>query len=156
MANDDVIDLSRYRRRQADRKDAGLSLLGAEGVYRHFALPLWRMASVAGATWAGLVRRLEEGPAETLVAVDLRPGGARREPEGGLTEAPLQPPPHIVEDPDGRRTLAVSVDGRGQWYVVLGEGTPSSLGARAREDLLFLAGECAGLLAVLEAGSEGP
>ncbi|MEQ9568650.1 MAG: hypothetical protein RLN75_00550 [Longimicrobiales bacterium] len=57
MSDDDVIDLRRYREEQERESDeGGLSLMGADGDRRHFALPLWRMAAVASATWSGLVR----------------------------------------------------------------------------------------------------
>ena len=151
MASDDVIDLERYREEARAGSGSGLSLLGAEGERRHFALPLWRMATASRARWAGLVRGSGGGePPTVITALDLRPGGPREVPPKGLPDPPLRHPPYLVEVPDGRLVLAVGVVGGHSWYVVLGERGPRPLEPRRREDLLFLAGECSGLLAVLQ------
>lgn len=156
MGHDDVIDLDRYREESRGGSGAGVSLHGADGEHRHFALPLWRMASVSGARWAGLVRHGGgDDPPVAVTAVDLAAGGPREAPPGGLPGPEVRRPPHLAEHSDGRVVLPVGGFGGAAWSVVLGDRSRGPLGPGIREDLLFLAGECAGLLAVLGRGTGG-
>ncbi len=151
MTDDDVIDLRKYREQQAREDDGGgLSLMGADGERRHFALPLWRMASVARATWSGLIRARPGGEPTPITVVDTVSVDTRPTPPGGLPGDPLLPPPAITEEPDGTLLVAVGVVKGDSWYVALGGRTPAPLEPREREDLLFLAGECAGLVALFD------
>ncbi|MEQ9568649.1 MAG: hypothetical protein RLN75_00545 [Longimicrobiales bacterium] len=59
-------------------------------------------------------------------------------------------PPALVEEPDGTLLVAVGQIGGDSWYVALGGRTSGALEPREREDLLFLAGECAGLVSLLD------
>ncbi|MBT8405231.1 MAG: hypothetical protein KJP18_15310 [Gemmatimonadetes bacterium] len=148
MRDDTVIHLDDYRRSTASDPRAGLSLAGAEGGRRHFTLPLWRMASATGADWAGLVRWTGDGP-DAVTVVDLDAGPARSEPAEGLPR-PTDAVPPDIRMVGSQLTLALGRYGGDSWGVVLG-GAAVTLGS-VRDQLLFLAGECAGLLA-LEAGT---
>lgn len=151
MSDDDVIDLQKYRDQQERADDeGGLSLMGAEGERRHFALPLWRMASVARATWSGLIRARPGREPTPVTVVDTASVDTRRTPPGGLPGDPLLPPPGLIQEPDGTVLVAVGVVKGDSWYVALGGRTPGPLEPREREDLLFLAGECAGLVALFD------
>lgn len=153
MADDDVIDLDRYRTDLARESDeSGLSLLGAEGEHRHFALPLWRMATVAGASWAGLVRARGGSDPQATTVVDLASYEPRSSPPGGMPGDPHRNPPAITEEPGGALIVSVARPAGDGWYVVLAGREPGKVLGGEREDLLFLAGECAGLLAILGSG----
>ena len=148
MRDDRVIHLDDYRRSTAAAPRAGLSLAGAEGGRRHFALPLWRMAATTGADWAGLVRWTDDGP-DAVTVVDLSAGVARSEPAEGLPSPVVASPPDI-RVVGSQITLTLGRFGGETWAVVLG-GTAVALRS-VRDELRFLSGECAGLVA-LEAGA---
>lgn len=151
MSEDDVIDIGQYREAQARASaDGGLSLMGADGDRRHFALPLWRMAASVGASWSGLVRSRDGADPTPVTVVDLASADPRAVPPGGLPGDPMTPPPALTEEPDGTLLVAVGRPDGDSWYVVLAGRTPGPLEARQREDLLFLAGECAGLISFLK------
>ena len=67
---------------------------------------------------------------------------------GLLSGVSTEEAPQVVEGGHGGRLCIYLGDRGGRlWYLlVLGGGEPSPLSAREREDILFLAGECAGLL----------
>lgn len=157
MSDDDVIDLERYRTEQARQSDeTGLSLLGAEGDHRHFALPLWRMATVVGATWAGLVKAPGGREPTAVTVVDLGSYEPRPLPPGGMPGDPHLNPPALVEEPGGALIISVARPEGDGWYVVLDGRDAGAVIGREREDLLFLAGECAGLLALLGESASQP
>jgi hypothetical protein len=67
--------------------------------------------------------------------------------------------PAVEEGRGGTVTVALGENDAGAWYLVV-DGIPEDrrLAGRDREDLLFLAGECAGLLFLqsLAPGTDGP
>ncbi len=153
MRDDDVIDLGQYRAAQeAEEESMGLSLIGGEGCYRHFALPLWRMAALAAANWAGLIQTDSVGSTEAVTVVDLGGFNARPAPPDGFPPIPDLDPPALIECPDGSLVLPVAHAWDRTWTVVLAIRKPEVLTRPEREDLLFLAGECSGLLLLLEEG----
>lgn len=149
MSDDDVIDLQRYRNQRSDSTtESGLSLLGAEGPYRHLALPLWRMATLVAAQWAGLVRAPGGRDPTVLTAVDLASASARPAPPGGVPGDPHLTPPALIEEPDGAMIAAVARIGGDGWYVVLADRVAGAVPHVERSEVIFLAGECAALVAV--------
>jgi hypothetical protein len=156
MSDDHIIDLAAYleaRERDLDH-EGPLAVLGSEGERRRFILPLWRGAYVAGAGWVGLVR--EDGPdrLEAVVVIDLRSDPARPEPETGLPPLQLEDkPPSLRMTSDGAMVLALGEGPGGRrWMLVLAELEPDDevLEDEIRENLLYLAGECAGLMNLVE------
>jgi hypothetical protein len=142
MDDEPVIHLDAYRKQRAAAPRRGLALSGAEGERRHFALPLWRMASAAGADWAAVVRWVD-GVGRSVTVLDLDRDRPRDEPPQGLPSAPSEPPPAVIED-GSTRVLPIGAHEGDVWAVVL---SGAQLAERMpREELLFLAGECAGLL----------
>ena len=153
---DDIIDLSEYLRRKegADKGPrTAFAVWGGEGEGTRFALPLWRVIYLAGGARGGLVwvAADDERPARLnpFVVLDLLEDPARTRIPPSLvrgidtTQTPLLPEL-------GEAGLAVHLgeqDGR-RWYVVVAEATEEvgPLEGRVRDDVLFLAGECAGLL----------
>lgn len=143
MGSDDVIDLAQGPGRPLP---STLALRGVEGEWRHFALPLWRMARVAGSEWSGLVRVAPRSGPLAITVVDLGAPRARSEPVEGLPSPPAAGRPHIRQGADGTIVVSMGTVGDDDWYVVLAGGSGRSLGPRRRLELLFLAGECAGML----------
>ncbi|HSH76624.1 MAG TPA: hypothetical protein VLA09_13130 [Longimicrobiales bacterium] len=151
--SDKVINIADYLEREGGSAAVAgtMALWGAEGERSRFALPLWRIVRLAQAE-RGVIFWTERPNASTLqpfVAVDLSHDPARI-----AVERPWLAP---CEDPTagdlrdlGSDGLIVSLgarDGR-TWYLLADGGADreSELDARKREDVLFLAGECAGLL----------
>jgi len=132
-----------------------MSLWGADGERSRFALPLWRIVYLAGAERGLITYRHVDGsaPPVPFVALDLA-----REP--ARTSLPSELPSFADERQSalfdqGAEGLCVFLGRRAgrEWRLVVDGGTRREpLDARAREDILFLAGECAGLLFQRELG----
>lgn len=162
-----IIDLQGYL---ADR-NSHFAVWGGEGVRARFALPLWRAAALAKVRRVALLKRPRSnnevplGP--TLVrdaraiasdrslqieetapvfVLDLGAEEARIEYDGAIIPIEVQPP-LVLESPE---TIVVVLGTRGEWDWFLVLDTPGSrldpLDRHTREQLLFFAGECAGLL----------
>ncbi len=157
---DDIIDLGEYLRKRDEADKAprtAFAVWGGDGERSRFALPLWRVVYLAGGSRGALVwiPSGDDRPARLrpLVVLDVTEDPARiRFPAGlvhGMKDAAA---PTLREK--GEEGLAVYLgeqDGR-RWFLVvdeLGERPPETEAAgqgRARDDILFLAGECAGRL----------
>ena len=148
-----VIDLEEYVRRkeEEDADRTTFAIWGAEGERARFALPLWRAAYLAGGTRAALAWELPGERPDRLrphVVLDLASDPARREIPGGrvdqLREEPA--PPALERTEEAVAVFLGQREGR-RWYLVIDHLKESpDRGAVARDDLYFLAGECAGLL----------
>lgn len=156
MSDDGIIDLAAYldARDGLDDDDTPLALRGMEGERRRFVLPLWRLAYLASASWAGLVRETGPGRVEAVMVLDMGRDPARALPDGGLPAmAEADEPPSLRVTTGGELVLALGKGPGGQrWMVVLAERSAAAddLDARTREDLLYVAGECAGLVELVE------
>lgn len=151
--SDDVIDLTRYLRREEEAEEGEASIFalwGADGERSRFALPLWRSIYLAGGDRGGIVWMDAVDPASLrpFVVLDL----AKDPPRTSFAPAVLgtrngeEPPALHDEGQAGVSVLLGSREGR-QWYLVLDGGARDGpVERRNREDILFLAGECAGLL----------
>ena len=153
---DDIIDLGDYLRRRDVPEPAprtAFSVWGGEDERTRFALPLWRIVHLAGGARGGLVwvPAADERPSRmrAFVVLDLSEDPARTRFSPTLvhgietTQAPM-----LREF--GGAGLAVHLgeqEGR-RWHLVVAETgeNPVAIEGRVRDDLLFLAGECAGLL----------
>lgn len=152
--SDDVIDLTKYLNRDDETDESPSSIFalwGADGERSRFALPLWRSIYLAGGdrgaiVWCDPVDREALRP---FVVLDL----AKDPPRTSFSSSVLggrvdeEPPALCDEGEAGLSVLLGSREGR-HWYMVVdgGEGRESPVPRRDREDILFLAGECAGLL----------
>lgn len=157
MSDDGIIDLAAYleaRDGDLDDDDAPLALRGMEGERRRFVLPLWRMAYLASASWAGLVRETGPGRVEAVLVLDTGQDPARALPDAGLPELEEgDRPPSLRVAKGGELVLALGPGPGGKrWMVVLAErpAEAEELDADTREDLLYVAGECAGLVELVE------
>ena len=153
----DIIDLGEYLRRREEAEKAprtAFAVWGGDGGERaRFTLPLWRVVYLAGGTRGGLVwvPSEDERPARLrpFVVIDLAEEPARTRFSPSLVHGmEWSPAPTLREL--GVAGLAVHLgeqDGR-RWYLVVDETAEreSAAEGRVRDDILFLAGECSGLL----------
>jgi hypothetical protein len=151
MGNE-IIDLTQYMKREpeGDLPRGAMALWGADGERSRFALPLWRIIYLAQAERGVIFSRLAQGGGapEPFVALDLAHEPARIDLPADL--------PTFVDDREailrdlGAAGVVVYLGRRADriWSLVVDGVAPGGdpLDARAREDILFLAGECAGLL----------
>ena len=139
------------KREEREERHSAFAVWGAEGEHSRFALPLWRTAYLAKGGRAAVAWQAEgDETLRAMVGLDLRSDPPRTDLDPGLAE-----PLRDVDEPPALRPLgdhgmAVFLgerDGR-RWYLVVTdlEESAESLGGRARDDIYFLAGECAGLL----------
>jgi len=164
--SDDVIDLTKYLgRTPAEEAPEGargnFSVWGGDGERSRFALPIWRSIYLVGGGRGGLVAVAEEGDSapEPLFVLDLASEPARTDftlPE--VRSEIIGNAPMVLE---GGATVAVFLGNRKgkNWFLILDDRGEAHepVTAGTREDLLFLAGECAGLLffrELAEAGEE--
>ncbi len=153
--SDGIIDLTQYLNRGEDEGDEESSttfaLWGAEGERSRFALPLWRSIYLAGGDRGAIVWRdaVDPDSLRPFVVLDLAKDPPRTSFEGFVlgTRGDDQPPALRDQGDDGLSVLLGSRESR-EWFMVIdgAEGRASPVHGRDREDVLFLAGECAGLL----------
>lgn len=166
--NDDVIDLTKYLERlPSGQEESGsargnFSVWGGEGERSRFALPIWRSIYLVGGGRGGLTWVPDGGSQEALrpfFVLDLAAEPARTEFTLPADPADFEMgAPAILADADTIAIYLGSQRGR-NWFLVLDDrkAPAEPLEGRTREDLLFLAGECAGLLffrELAEAGGE--
>ncbi len=154
--SDDVIDLGEYaRRREKESSDrTTFAVWGGEGERARFALPLWRAVFLAGGTRGGLIWSSRDDPEpRPFVVLDLSRDPARLEYASRLVEsderdgaeAPLAP---VLEEREESVVVFLGDHDDRRWHLVVDgvSGRREPLDRRVREDILFLSGECAGLL----------
>lgn len=150
---DEIIDITRYLKREpaSDLPRGTMSLWGADGERSRFALPLWRLIYLARAeraviSWADVARQEDVHP---FVVLDTGADPARRDVDAGrIPRFQADEGPSLVDlDADGLVVYLGSRAGR-VWTLLVdgGEERGEPLARAAREDILFLSGECAGLL----------
>ena len=163
--SDDVIDLTKYLERTSGQKDAestrgSFSVWGGEGERSRFALPIWRSIYLVGGDRGGLTWVPDGGSQDALqpfFVLDLAAEPARTAftLPVDLVDFDLEAPA-VLADAD---TIAVYLGNQAgkKWFLILDDRTAPAepLEGRTREDLLFLAGECAGLLFFRELADAG-
>jgi hypothetical protein len=156
-SDDQVIDLAAYLRRkeaeaEGDDDRTTFTLWGGEGERARFALPLWRAAYLVGGKRSALLWLRKDVPAEEpepLIVLDLREENARLDftPASvvGLADAAK---PGTFAAAHGALAVYLGEDDDRKWYLTVDdmEGASLEIPTRPQNDLLFLAGECAGLL----------
>jgi hypothetical protein len=151
--SDKIIDISRYLDRGAGRRAAPvtMALWGADGDRSRFALPLWRIVHLAEAErgvifWRNVTGDRAPNP---FVVIDLARDPARLAVDGAALPTCEDGASATLHDlgAGGLLVCLGSRDGR-SWCLLAdgGGGRDAALDARRREDVLFLSGECAGLL----------
>ena len=151
--SDEIIDITRYFERDPVEEvlPRTIALWGADGERSRFALPLWRVVHLAGAERGVILWRHASGDRapQPFVVIDLARDPARLDLDGvslDCCEAAERATLHDL----GSAGLVVYLGSRdGRIWCLLAEGGESRrtpLEPKKREDVLFLAGECAGLL----------
>lgn len=155
--SDGIIDIRQYLEVGEDDPSA-FALWGGEGERSRFALPLWRIIYLAGGDRGGIVSapdprsrkhlRVTIG-LESLVVLDLRQDPARTDFDVLAAHAlQIEESPKLVDlSADGLLVSLGESVGR-SWFVVVHGigGRTDPLTSDVKEDILFLSGECAGLL----------
>lgn len=151
---DGIIDIRPYLDDEDDDAQDAFALWGGEGERSRFALPLWRIIYLAegdrGAILSSPSRRTERSAEpEPLIVLDLRADPARLDFTSfvGLEPGPDGNPELVDRGKEGLTVFLGESAGR-NWHLVV-DGTEertTSVAARFKEDILFLSGECAGLL----------
>ncbi len=153
--SDDVIDLTQYLNRDEDGEEgpaAIFALWGAEGERSRFALPLWRSIYLAGGDRGAIVWCDPASPASLrpFVVLDLAKDPPRTSfSVSVLGERDKEEPPALRDAGAAGLSVLLGIREGRQWYMVLdggGEAREAPVARRDRDDILFLAGECAGLL----------
>ena len=152
-----IIDLTEYLRRREEREDSSsrstFAVWGGEGERSRFALPLWRAAYLVRGSRAALAWEpvgVVEEHLHPLIVLDLAREPARTLMPGQVVEGVrnAQEAPAVDEGDGTRFAIFLGERTERRWYLVvtdLEEGW-RPLDGSAREDVLFVAGECAGLL----------
>jgi hypothetical protein len=150
---DEIIPISRYLEREAEEDvlPRAIALWGVDGDRSRFALPLWRVVHLAGAGRGVIAWRNTSGDRRPrpFVVVDLARDPARLGLGGLPVERCEQSDRPTLHDlaPNGLLIYLGTRDER-VWCLFTdgGEARELPLDPKKREDILFLAGECAGLL----------
>jgi hypothetical protein len=155
--DDDVIDFASYLKRkeeEASRERSTFSFWGGEGERSRFALPLWRAAYLGSGLRAALLSVGKDAvpgdqAPEALVVLDLREEPARVEFGAAcLAGLPGINAPGTLSVRDEAIAVYLGELEDRRWYLVVDDldAPAPEQTKRPRDDLLFLAGECAGLL----------
>lgn len=162
MTDDQVIDIREYLSESAEVRSPGaFSVLGGGGERSRFAMPVWRAIYLVGGDWGGIVTLAKGGDgqkADPFFALDLREDPARTEiptPSLGLLQGKTVPA--IATTKEGGVAVSLGEDDEFRWFLQVLGGSPLGPKERAdREALLFLAGECSGLLFFRELATPHP
>jgi len=150
----DIIDLGAYRRRRPEARRSAFAVWGGEGERSRFALPVWRAVYLVGGERGALVWVDDEDAGRTLnpfFVLDLASETPRTsfatELLGELRGSEVAGPTLSETFPGGAAVFLGAGDHR-RWFLVVHDGglPRQAMDASSRNDLLFLAGECAGLL----------
>lgn len=147
-----VIDIQNYLGVESRGDDGrAFSVWGGEGGRTRFALPVWRAIQLVGGERGGIV----SVPKKETVAnplpfflLDLRKDPAEVAfPTATLERLRTADPPALEFTGLGELAVLLGEEEERVWFIqVLGGRGGGVLDEKAREILLFLAGECAGLL----------
>lgn len=153
--DEQVINLKDYLARRGTGARTSFAVWGGEGDRSRLALPVWRAIYLVGGERAALVCAADDSSVpkrlEPMFILDLGSDTPRTEFDATLTEG-LWETEMTAPDLRDRRPGGVAVylgaeDDR-RWFMIIDDGGAKrdALVGRARDDLMFLAGECAGLL----------
>ncbi len=152
MTDDHVIDIRRYLDSSAELLDLrAFSVLGGGGNRSRLALPIWRAIHLVGGDWGGIVSMSKLQPeqgADPLFALDLKedPARAAGSPEP-LRVFPVGEAPSMTFGKGEGLAVLLGEDDERRWFLqILGVIKKVPPEGKDRETLLFLSGECAGLL----------
>ncbi|MGY8798415.1 MAG: hypothetical protein ACKVG4_06490 [Longimicrobiales bacterium] len=152
--SDGIIDLTQYISRAPEQEApqrGAFALWGADGERSRFALPIWRTIYLAEGERGSVVwcDPDDDGGPHPFVVLDLGSDPARLDIEMAAVPIAEDGEPPVLHDLEsaGLAVYLGTREGR-VWHLVVDGGgrRQSRLNARSREEVLFRAGECAGLL----------
>ncbi|MGD2044846.1 MAG: hypothetical protein PVJ80_01145 [Gemmatimonadota bacterium] len=148
---DDIIDLGQFlARREGSRPPAGtMALWGADGERSRFALPLWRVVHLASADRGVIFWRPAAGDPtpRPFVVLDVAQDPARLELSAERTAFSEDESIQLYDRASDGLLIRLGTKDDKVWGLLADGGAGrGELSARNREDILFLSGECAGLL----------
>lgn len=148
---DHVIDLREYLKGKKPDRRGTFSIWGGEGERSRFALPMWRAIYLARGDWGALLWGRDEHVPRKLTpffVLDLKSEPARTAVDVALAEGLWSgEAPQLVEHASGPLTVLLGKQEGRRWFLAIaGDDRDPVVAPNVRDDLLFLAGECAGLL----------
>lgn len=152
MTSDRVIDIKGYLGQSPGKQDeSAFAVWGGGGEKSRFALPLWRAIYLVGGDWGGIVSLSKDEAPEAvrpLFILDLKRDPARTQcPPESLRLLQSQEAPALVTTANQELAVLLGEDDEQRWFLqVLGGTSSVTPEGKTRENLLFLAGECSGLL----------
>ncbi len=149
--SDDIIDLRAFleRRSEVAAPTGTMALWGADGERSRFALPLWRVVNITRAE-RGIIfwRRASGDPTpRPFVVLDVARDPARLDVMAERADFGADGSTQLFDRGDQGVLVRLGVKDDREWGLLAdGRVRPRELSPRDREDVLFLSGECAGLL----------
>lgn len=149
-----IIDLRSFLEGTPGREDGVFALWGGDQNRIRLAVPVWRAIFLLGGERGGVVSDPGgTGSLHPFFVLDLGKDPARIEFSSdsiGLLDD--QTAPGIAVSPEGGVAVLLGVQEGRRWYlIVAGPKVRQELETRLREEVLFLAGECAGLMFLQDA-----
>lgn len=149
--SDRVIDLREYLKGKKGERRGAFSIWGGDGERSRFALPMWRAIYLVGGNWGGLLWGTDDHVPRSLnpfFVLDLEAEPARTETDPADVEGLWGGEgPRLRDTPPAAVSVLLGTREGRRWFLVLSGGLREErLDPAVRDDLLFLAGECAGLL----------
>jgi len=153
-----VIDIRKYLGTGPTYGGRSFSVWGGEGERARFALPVWRSVFLVGGERGGIYyQRVEgEGDCVPFFVLDLGQDTPRTDFSQPLVfDLSEEEAPAVRIKDQGEVMIFLGVEGGRRWFLeVVGGDAGGVRVGKKREELLFLAGECAGLLFFREFAGE--
>lgn len=162
MVDDHIIDIREYLADSLEGRSPGaFAVWGGGGSRSRLALPLWRAIYLTGGDWGGIVsvpRGDPGGVPQPIFILDLRQEPARLEcPLDSIRTLKGDTAPAVACTREAGVAVLMGADPERHWYLLVrGSGEVMVPTGKERETLLFLAGECAGLLFFQELATPFP
>jgi hypothetical protein len=154
-----VIDIRKYLNSHPGSGTRSFSVWGGEGERARFALPVWRSVFLVGGERGGIYSQRVEGGGKIspFFVLDLGQDTPRTDfsaPLGSILFG--KEAPSLLIGEGGKVSVFLGVEGGRRWFLeVIGGEAGAVVEGKKREELLFLAGECAGLLFFREFADQG-
>ena len=149
--SDDIINLSEFLERRAEARvpTGTMALWGAEGERSRFALPLWRVVHLVGAERGIIFWQNTSGDTRPrpFIVLDIASDPARLEIAGSDADFGDDESTQLLDRGAAGVLVRLGTKDERSWGLLAdGRQGGGELTSRNREDILFLSGECAGLL----------
>jgi hypothetical protein len=152
VTDDRIIDIRKFLGESLEQVGPGaFSVWGGGEERSRFALPVWRAVFLVGGDWGGIIstpKMRSDASFEPFFVLDLKEEPARTAVSPELLQGLLtEDAPAVALTDRGDLAILLGEDEDRMWFLqVRGGASGKAPGGADRETLLFLAGECAGLL----------